>query len=54
MLEVILPFPYHGLYLIEQSDHVWNGETQDGFTQMILARVSPTFSPDFELEGGMK
>jgi len=47
-------FSYHGLYLIEQSDHVWNGETQDGFTQMILARVSPTFSPDFELEGGMK
>jgi hypothetical protein len=45
---------YSGNYLIEQSDHIWNGENQSGFTQLVLTRVATTFTPDFELEGGMK
>ena len=47
-------YSYEGKYLIERSDHVWDGETMSGYTQLVLGRKSPSFNPDSELERGMK
>lgn len=38
---------YSGKYLIEKSNHIWNGETQNGYSQLLLSRKNKELPSDF-------
>lgn len=38
---------YSGKYLIEKSTHTWNGETQNGFSQLVLSRKNKQLPSDY-------
>lgn len=44
---------YSGIYLIERSDHVWEGTEQRGYTQLVLGTKSPSFPLSSTLERGL-
>lgn len=38
---------YTGKYLIEQSRHIWKGETQNGYTELVIARKNKNLPDDY-------
>lgn len=47
-------YSYEGKYLIERTDHVWNGESISGYTQLVLGKKAPSFPSNSSIERGMK
>lgn len=44
---------FSGEYIIEQSDHTWDGSTQQGFTQLVLGSPSPKYPVKSALSRGL-
>lgn len=49
-----LSYSYSGDYLIEQSDHVWDGEGQSGYSQFVLGKMNPSYPSGSQLERGLR
>lgn len=48
-----LSYSFSKNYLIERSDHVWNGESNSGFSQLVLSKALPEFPTNSVIEEGI-
>lgn len=48
-----LSYSFSKNYLIERSDHVWNGEENSGFSQLVISKAVPEFPSNSIIEEGI-
>lgn len=46
-------YSYSKNYIIERSAHIWNGEENNGYTELVISKVLPEFPADSIIEEGI-